>query len=84
MYNVQQREIRNLFTKEVKRVNFEIRAENGDLYGTVDTQADAEIVAFGLNHGFIQHILGGFSPKVVEEIKKAMAGDSPAAWAIEI
>lgn len=83
MYQVQKTEIKNLFTKEVKRVNFEVRDQAGELYGTLENREDAEIVAFGLNNGFLRSHFGGFSPAVVEEIKKAIAGEEPAAWAIE-
>jgi phosphotransferase system IIB component len=83
MWQVQQSEVRSLLTRKVTAVKFEVRDEQGNLYGTLDTQEDAEIVAFGLNNSFVQSILGGFADNVVTEIKKAMAGETPAEWAIE-
>lgn len=83
MWQVQQRKGHRLLTGKVTAVKFEVRDEQGNLYGTLDTQEDAEIVAFGLNNGFVQSSLGGFADNVVTEIKKAMAGETFAEWAID-
>lgn len=83
MRQVKQVEIRNFLARKVIGKNFEVRDEEGSLYGTLDTQEDADIVAFGLNNGFLQSAFGGFSDNVVAEIKKAMDGEAPAEWAIE-
>jgi len=71
------------FRGDLRGVNFEIRSEAGDLYATVSNQADAEVIAFGLNNDFLQHSCGGFANNVVAEIRRAMTGEAPAEWAIE-
>ncbi|MDD4927505.1 MAG: hypothetical protein PHF58_13505 [Methylotenera sp.] len=82
MYTVKKCEIRNLFTQKIKKVNFEVIGEKG-LYATLDTQDQAEVVAYGLNNNFIEHFMGGFSDEVSAEIKIAMLGGKPAAWAVQ-
>ncbi len=72
MWNVTKTEARNLFTKKIQAVTFEIRDDEGKLYGTLRDEESAHIVAFGLNNGFRPHILGGFADSVVLDIKKAM------------
>ena len=72
MWNVTKNEVRNLFTKKIQAVTFEIRDDEGKLYGTLRDEESAHIVAFGLNNGFRPHILGGFADSVVLDIKKAM------------
>lgn len=76
MWNVKKSEVKSLFTGAVKKVNFEVRDDNGNLYSTLDTEENAKIVAYGLNNGFNEHITGGFADSVVSEIKKAMANDA--------
>jgi len=81
-WNVVKSEVRG-FRGEVRRIKFEIRNEAGDLYGTVGAEDDANVVAFGLNNGFLQSQFGGFAENVVTEIRRAMAGEKPASWAVE-
>lgn len=67
MYTIQEREARNIFTRR-RTVSFDV-SDAGLIYGNCSTKQEAEIVAHGLNSGFQQHILGGFSDEVVEQIK---------------
>jgi len=63
---------RNILSGTIKPDTFTVTSDAG-LYGTLKSRSDAEIIAHGLNNGFTQHILGGFSDATVDAIKKAMA-----------
>lgn len=54
---------------------YQVISEKG-LYAELDNRDDAEIVAYGLNKGFQESYLGGFSDAEVEKIKKTMAKQS--------
>lgn len=83
-YRVEPRTISGkLFGKQVRpeRTVYDIRSDEG-LYATVNSREDADIVTYGLNHGFLRSAFGGFADNVIAEIKKAMAGEAPAEWAL--
>ena len=81
-YSVERGEVKNILTGQVKAITYRVVGPSG-LYGTLSCPEDAALVAFGLNNKFLQSKFGGFSDNVAAEIRKAMAGETPAAWAIE-
>jgi len=46
-------------------------------------RSSSQRAAFGLNNKFLQSQFGGFAENVAAEIRKAMAGEAPASWALE-
>ncbi|MER2518585.1 MAG: hypothetical protein ABTR92_19675 [Candidatus Accumulibacter phosphatis] len=81
-YSVERREVKSMITGQVKAITYCV-VGTGGLYGTLSCPEDAALVAFGLNNKFLQSQFGGFSDDVAAEIRKAMAGETPAAWSIE-
>ena len=66
-----------LVTSRLNRLTKEFSFNSlNSMIDALRNKQDAEILAFGLNHGYPESFLGGFAYHVVEQIRAAMAAQA--------